>query len=151
MPSRHRILATLAAACALGLTGATGAQAVTWEYDVAQLKTIPSAFTCNRTVDESYGKGCYDRSGDIFWVWDQQADAQSVGIIWKTTSGRQGVCRHAGGASGADYWNKRQCNKNLPENRTVTFRIGRCDKTATRSCKHPSHYTNTSAWVSSVT
>lgn len=150
MTITRRLAATVAATSALVLAAASGAQAAAYEYDVAQLKTIPSVLTCNKTVDESYGKGCYDASGDIFWVWDQQSDAQSVAVIW-SAAGRQGICRHTGGASGTDYWNKRQCNKNLPEGHTVTFRIGRCDARPGVDCKHPSDYTNKSATVSTGT
>lgn len=121
----RRVLLVLVLAL-VGLVPALPAQAETpLEYNVVQQMSNRSENRACILREDSWGNACFAFYGDIFWVQDNRADGLSVGVHWRTESGRRGICRNN---QGLDIW-RWACNKDVPENQWVEFRLGRCDGT----------------------
>jgi hypothetical protein len=117
------------------------AQALTaLEYDLATEKA-PVYVDGEGVIDRNWGRSFFQADGDKIWIRDKATDGQSVGVHWKTSDGRQGICRNT---KGADAWYY-GCNKNFSERAIVWIRMGRCDGSV-HSCRALSHYADWTGW-----
>lgn len=90
------------------------------EFDLAAESAGPATLAFCRTTTGS--RVCFDPFGDRIYVRDTLGDGFSAAARWTSDFGRFGTCRNA---LGANHWGV--CNKNFPENRTITFDATRYD------------------------
>lgn len=144
-----------AKACAVALIAVTvgvisgltsPANAATLEYNEAVRVGSTETATFNVGWNANYGQVRFAPQGDEIWTWDTAEDGSSVGVWWQTTNGRSGICRNRNGAGG--LWSK--CNKDFSESAAIRIKIGRCNASATRTCKVTGDWDWTSNWSNYV-
>jgi len=92
-----------------------------------------------------FARGCFIKDGDRFFIADDLADGQRVATNWRLTNGdRRGLCVNKTGS------NYQWCDKDLPEQEGLQFRVGRCDGD-TSACDTPDDYNHWSDWVDTQT
>jgi hypothetical protein len=80
---------------------------------------VPAGLTC---LHDARAEGCFDPDGDIFYVVDTDSDGASAVLHWQekpnvqTNPDRDGECISSLGSGVVG-----ECNKNLPENRQVSW------------------------------
>ena len=148
-------LLALFAALTAAVVAPSPASAYSFEYDYAvSTHWSNGKYWCVHNGGVPSAIGCFEQRGDYLEPGDAAADGQSVGIQWKTDYGRSGVCVSTGGKdSSYDYafvQGDRQCNKNFEENRTITYRTGRCNFSTT-NCGSLANWNSWSGWLSRET
>jgi hypothetical protein len=88
------------------------------------------------------GRAWYHVNNEDFCVRDNKADGRRVGVHWRLTDGsRRGLCVVKTGNDTEGV-----CYKNFPNEKKISFRIGRCDA-GEQPCDDPgSGWTNWSDW-----
>lgn len=149
MRSRRSVLIVLAA-FGTWISWPSAAQAATLEINYATeigtavFSNSVSGWTGSSPNSGSlYAIGGFTQDGDKFRVKDTLSDSRRVAIHWRLTDGtRRGLCIDIFGVS-----ENTQCDKDLPEGKTVEIRIGRCDG-STAVCESLGDYTNWSPFRS---
>lgn len=106
-------------------------------YDVATNHYGGHDGVCGAIIIYGHAETYFCQDGDVFHLFDYDNDGKSVGVKWRTSTGRSGLCRWAGGSGSAG-----DCNYNFYENAEVTFSAGLCNATATVDCRTWDDYTN---------
>jgi hypothetical protein len=122
------------------------------EYDSATDHSPFEEATAGRSAehDTSWGRAFFEKDGDKLWLIDKSSDGDSVGVHWKSSDGRQGICRNtAGRGTYGTKW--RKCDKNLPEGATISIRMGRCNGSAAgKTCKVLGDWEGWTGWKSTT-
>jgi hypothetical protein len=123
--------------------GASAAARLEINYGTVPVTTMGDGNT-DATVRNQYAWGTFNDNGDKFFVLDSYPDSMRVALHWKLKDGsRQGLCINKVG-----FW--RECDKDLPEHKTVLIRVGRCDGDVS-SCTALSQYRDWTAYDSTST
>ena len=130
----------LAAAFGLVLAAAPTAEAATFGEVDYVTHTYSDGDAQSAWASKWYGNAAFEFRGDALWVQDNAGDGHRVGMHWKIGD-RRGICINH---RGHDIW-RWSCNKNLPEGKRLTFRVGRCDGDV-YTCERTTGWKNWSAW-----
>jgi hypothetical protein len=116
--ARHalRSAAALAAVGAIAGTGTTSASAA---QPSAQQPSQADAAVCLQYG--AWATGCFEKTGDHVYVWDNRADGLRAEVTWETSYGRYGTCAIRAGED------DRHCNYNLAEGRRIVFVLSMID------------------------
>lgn len=145
-PPRLRVALTALLSALMVVVAAPGAQAYSYEYDVAYDPFLdPAGSTSCVSPGGGVGAACYMAYGDYLEVSDFLPDGRSVGMQWKTDYGRYGLCRNKMGSRSYGF-----CNKDFAENKKITFRYGVCDGDV-KDCTKTSSYTWQTGWHTTTT
>lgn len=125
------IVATLVVA---SFIGAPAASAYTREWNsVTSDNWVNGKAWCMWKVPDTPAIGCWFPEEDDLQIADLASDSKRVGMQWKTSYGRFGVCVNAKGADsyfgdGSLQVGNYSCNDiNIAEGHTITFRVGTCN------------------------
>ena len=81
-------------------------------------------------------------------IRDTRNDGWRVAIHWRLSDGtRRGLCVNKAGSWADD----KQCNKNLPENRTLELRLGVCDGGSDAACDSVGEFSRFGPWAETST
>ncbi|SHF49650.1 hypothetical protein SAMN05443575_0103 [Jatrophihabitans endophyticus] len=98
--------------------------------------------------------GCFRPSGDQIEPGDTKVDGRRVGVRWKTSDGRSGMCVNTAGKDAvfdpvvvtSPAQGGHQCNKDFTEGISITYRVGTCDASV-HSCNVLANWSEWSGWI----
>jgi hypothetical protein len=112
------------------------------EYDLATDRGFLESGSSSANIDREWGNAFFEKDGDKIWIRDRLLDGVGVGVHWKTSDGRQGICRNTAGHR-VLYTKWMRCEKNFPEGSKIWMRMGRCNGSDPgKTCRVLSDYTS---------